>query len=211
MISYGCVLRQPLAVLEFVSMQWVGWLLKTPILFNNEIFSYLITEKLSVWMAALFLTARWRLSDEVLPVALYSAHADSVALTGGRHTWQEFHGGDMVCWIMDVCGYVGWGMSGRAPVGTPCIALHFRPRRKATRGENRRRAWRGKKRAREQTTGLFGSGWWPRRITFAVSDLNVKKNGEASYNPLLLCHLPLNMNKQLGLPASPRLFISLAF
>lgn len=60
-------------------MQWVGWLLKTPILFNNEIFSYLIIEKLSVWMAALFLTARWRLSDEVPPVVLYSAHADSVA------------------------------------------------------------------------------------------------------------------------------------
>jgi len=61
---------------------------------------------------------------------------------------------------MDVCVgmYVGWGMSGRAPVGTPCIALHFRPRRKATRGENQGRAWREKKRAREQTTGLFGSG-----------------------------------------------------
>lgn len=55
---------QPLAVLvEFASMQWVGWLLKTPILFNHEIFSYLIREKLSGWMAALFLTARWRLSD----------------------------------------------------------------------------------------------------------------------------------------------------
>lgn len=131
-------------------------------------------------------------------------------LTGGKHTWQEFHGGDMVCLRMDVCGYVGWGMSGRAPVGTPCIALHFRPRRKATRGENRRRAWRGKK-AREQTTGLFGSCWRLRRIKFVVSDINAKKNGEASCNPLLLCHLPLNMNKQLGLPASPRLFISLAF
>ncbi len=58
------IVCQLLAVLdEFVSIQWVGWLLKTPILLNHEIFSYLIREKLSGWMPALFLTARWCLSD----------------------------------------------------------------------------------------------------------------------------------------------------
>lgn len=149
-------MRQPLAVLvEFVSMQRVGWSLKTPILFNHEIFSYLITEKRSVWMVALFLTARWRLSMRCFLSFFTRLTLIASRLTGGRHTWQEFHGGDMVCCRMDVCGYVGWGMSGRAPVGTPCIALHFRPRRKATRGENRRRAWRGKKERENKRLGCL--------------------------------------------------------
>lgn len=132
-------------------------------------------------------------------------------LTGGKHTWQEFHGEGhgvledgcvWVCWVGDERSCSSWHTLHRITF-PPTSKSHPRGKPKAS--------VEGGKRAREQTTGLFGSGWRPRRIKFVVSDLNAKKNGEASCNPLLLCHLPLTMNKQLGLPASPRLFISPAF